>query len=108
VGRGREVILEGEKRPGEERPFVDVNNVVVGERIRSMSDAAAARWQCDAGQLKSSEPRHRKVGNGREDGTTREGLAAANGEKPLKGGCPWTIRHETRLADPRHARSRER
>jgi hypothetical protein len=38
----------------------------------------------------------------------REGLAATNGEKPLKGGCPWTIRHETRLADPRHERSRER
>lgn len=29
--------LEGEQRPGEERPFVGVNNADVGERIRSMS-----------------------------------------------------------------------
>lgn len=59
-------------------------------------------------QLKSSEPRHRKVGNGREDGSIREGLAATSGEKPLKVGCPWTIQHETGLADRRHARSRGR
>jgi hypothetical protein len=50
----------------------------------------------------------RVVGNGREDGTIREDLAATNGEKPLKGGCPWTIRHETRLGDPRHEKSQER
>jgi len=48
------------------------------------------------------------VGNGREDGTIREDLAATNGEKPLKGGCPWTTQHETRLADSRHERSRGR
>jgi hypothetical protein len=48
------------------------------------------------------------VGNGREDSTIREDLAAANGEKPLKGGCPWTIRHEIRLGDPRHGKSQER
>ena len=61
VGRGREVILEGGKRPGEERPFVGVNNANVGERIRSMS---ADRQQCvaDTGQLKSSEPRHHLYG----------------------------------------------
>jgi hypothetical protein len=48
------------------------------------------------------------MGNGREDGTIREDLAATNGEKPLKGGCPWTIQHETRLTDSRHAQSQER
>jgi hypothetical protein len=57
VGRGREVILEGGKRPGEERPFVGVNNANVGERIRSMS-ADAQQCVTDTGQLKSSEPRH--------------------------------------------------
>lgn len=41
-----------------------------------------------------------------EDGEAREGLAATGGEKPLKGGCPWTIQHETWLADPRHGTSR--
>lgn len=50
----------------------------------------------------------RVMGNGREDGTIREDLAATNGEKPLKGGYPWTIRHETRLGDPRHEKSQER
>jgi hypothetical protein len=43
-----------------------------------------------------------------EDGATREGRAASSGEKPLKGGCPWTIRHEIRLADSRREKSRER
>jgi hypothetical protein len=34
VERGREVILEGGKQPGEERPAEGVNNVDDGERIR--------------------------------------------------------------------------
>lgn len=42
-----------------------------------------------------------------EDCGAREGLAATSGEKPLKGGCPWTIQHETWLADPRREKSRE-
>lgn len=65
---------------------------------------ARCRWSLP---LKSSEPRHRKVGNGMEDSGAREGPAATGGEKPLKGGCPWTNQHETRLADPRHGKSRE-
>ena len=94
MGRDREVILEGGKRPGEERPIVGVNNAGSGERIRL--------------KLKSSEPRHRKVGNGMEDSWAREGPAATGGEKPLKGGCPWTNRHETWLANPRRVMNRER
>jgi len=43
VGRGREVNLEGEKRPGEERPHGGVNNAVVGERIRTTNAGSAAR-----------------------------------------------------------------
>jgi hypothetical protein len=49
-------------------------------------------------KLESSEPRHRKVGNGRGDSSIREDPAATNGEKPLKGGCPWTIQSEIWLA----------
>jgi hypothetical protein len=94
VGRGREVILEGGKRPGEERPIVGVNNAGSGERIHL--------------KLKSSEPRHRKVGNGMEDSSIREEWAATSGEKPLKGGYPWTNRSETWLANPRSELNRER
>lgn len=120
MGRDREVILEGGKRPGEERPGDGVNNVDVGNASARASDIGAARrWWCstsdiDAARwrwsstLKSSEPRHRKVGNGMEDGGIREGPAATGGEKPLKDGCPWTTQHETRLADPRHGKSRGR
>jgi hypothetical protein len=50
-----------------------VNNAGSGERIHL--------------KLKSSEPRHRKVGNGMEDSWGREGPAATGGEKPLKGGA---------------------
>lgn len=110
MGRGRKVILEGGKRPGEERPFVGVNNANVGERIRSMSGRCVARrdgrWIAQI--LGAAASPSRVVGNGREDSTIREGLAAANGEKPLKGGCPWTIRHEIRLGDPRDGKSQER
>lgn len=107
MGRGREVILEGGKQPGEERPFDGVNNVVVGERTREISEVDAARQRC-AGELKSSEPRGRKVRNGKGDGSIREGRAATSGEKPLKGGCPWTIQSEIWLADPRDESSRGR
>jgi len=110
VGRGRKVILEGGKRPGEERPFVGVNNVNVGERIRSMSGLCVARRVCHwtAQILGAAASPSRVMGNGRGDSTIREDLAAANGEKPLKGGCPWTIWHEIRPGDPRHGRSQER
>jgi len=50
-----------------------VNNAGSGERIHL--------------KLKSSEPRHRKVGNGMEDSGVREDQAATGGEKPLKGGA---------------------
>jgi len=43
-GRDREVILEGGKRPGEERPIEDVNNVFAGERIRRMARARKGTW----------------------------------------------------------------
>lgn len=69
---------------------------------RRRSENASERW------LTSSEPRHREVGNGMEEGTTREGRAASGGEKPLKGGCPWTIRHEIRPAETRREQSRGR
>jgi len=94
VGRGREVILEGGKRPREERPIEGVNNAGSGERIHR--------------KLTSSEPRRRKVENGMEDSSVREDRAATGGEKPLKGGCPWTNRPEIRLADPRRETSRAR
>jgi len=63
---------------------------------------ATADW------LKSSEPRHRKVRNGMEDNVAREGRVATDGEKPLKGGFPWTIQSEKWLADLRRVSSRER
>jgi len=94
VGRGREVILEGGERPGEERPIAGVNNAGSGERIHA--------------KLTSSELRHRKMGNGREDSAAREGGAATGGEKPLKEGCPWTNRSETWSADPRRETNRTR
>jgi len=49
VGRGREVILEGEKRPGEERPDGGVNNTDVGNASAPASDIGAARrrWVLD-------------------------------------------------------------
>lgn len=56
MGRGREVFLEGGKRPGEERPFVGVNNADVGERIRSMSDMLGRKVRVE---LDSSNPRSR-------------------------------------------------
>lgn len=94
MGRGREVILEGGKRPREERPIEGVNNADSGERIHL--------------ELTSSEPRHRKMGNGMEDNSNREDRVVTDGEKPLKGGCPWTNRSETRSAGPRRVTSRER
>jgi hypothetical protein len=63
-----------------------VNNAVVGERIRSPV-IGAPRGATRLEWLKSSEPRHRKVGNGRGDSRAREGPAATSGEKPLKGGA---------------------
>jgi len=106
VGQGREVILEGGKRPGEERPNAGVNNAIAGERIRSKVLRRRKAWITE--QLKSSKPKHRKMGNGREDSSIREGPAAASGEKPLKGGYPGTIRPERRSADSRHGRNRGR
>jgi hypothetical protein len=90
-----------------------VNNVVAW-RTHPFAAQLAAHSASDArkgergARLKSSELRRRKAMNGREDGAIREDRAATSGEKPLKGGCPWTIQHETGLADPRHGKNRER
>lgn len=103
AGRDREVILEGGKQPREERPFDDVNNVGVGERTRTESGKRAARRDvAEARILGAAAPQGGKRQGGQHD---PRGSGGDGGEKPLKGGSPWTIRPEIWLADLRHETS---
>lgn len=97
-GRDRKVILEGGKRPREERPFEGVNNAVVGERIRVQADILGAAAP-QGGKRHGGEATGAST---RVEGGTEP---VERGEKPLKGRCPWTIQHETGLADTRHEQS---
>lgn len=120
MGRGREVILEGGEQPGEERP---VGGVKTSKVVNASARSEAVRRKAQV-QLNGSNPRSRGTArwfasrvrfggfsadeNGKGDSRVREDPAATSGEKPLKGGCPWTNQHEIGLADPRHETSRER
>jgi len=103
AGRDREVILEGGKQPGEERPFGDVNNVGVGERTRrKVASAPQGAMSLKARILGAATPQGGKRQGGQHD---PRGSGGDGGEKPLKGGSPWTIRPEIWLADLRHETS---
>jgi hypothetical protein len=92
VGRGREVILEGEEQPGEERPSVGVNNAGDGERTRNAT----------ADILGAAAPQGGKPQGGRLD---PRGTSGGVGEKPLKGGTQGRtgLKHDRQDRDTRRA-----
>jgi len=62
----------------------------VNASVRNACTASRKRRPLQGGPtklLKSSKSSRRKAMNGKEDGSTREGPAAVDGEKPLKGGA---------------------
>lgn len=67
MGRGRKVILEGGKRPGEERPSDGVNNAGIGERIRTTALSIARCEALIAEILGAATSRDGKRQGGRRD-----------------------------------------